>query len=62
MISLRDLPVTFRGSQPVDTAPAAQLGRALAAIIRGTLPAAPSGHTWYYGTPNGPFTLGNRQG
>jgi len=56
-----DLPVIFRGSQPADTAPAARLGHALAAIIRGTLPAAPPGHTWFYGTPNGPGTIATRQ-
>ncbi|HKD98516.1 MAG TPA: hypothetical protein VKB69_13115 [Micromonosporaceae bacterium] len=56
-----DLPVIFRGSQPVDTTPAAQLGHALAAIIRGNLSATPPGQTWFYGTPDGPSTIATRQ-
>jgi hypothetical protein len=61
-VILDDLRVIFRGDRPVDTAPVAQLGHALAALIRGELPAAPRGQSWYYGTPNGPTTIGNGQG
>jgi hypothetical protein len=49
--------IIFRGDKPVDTAPAAQLGHALADLIRGMLPAAPQGQEWYYGVPDGPRTF-----
>jgi len=56
-IILDDLPLIFRGDQPVDTTAAAELGHALAQLIRGGLPAAPRGHLWYYGVPDGPKTI-----
>jgi hypothetical protein len=56
-IILDDLPLIFRGDQPVDTTPVAQLGHALSELIRSGLPAAPQGHLWYYGIPGGPKTI-----
>lgn len=56
-VVLSDLTVIFRGDGPEDTAPAAELARALAAMIRGTLPAAPPRTWWYYGPPGGRTTI-----
>ena len=56
-VVLRDLTVIFRGDEPEDTAPAAELARALAAMIRGTLSAAPPRTWWYYGPPGGRTTI-----
>jgi hypothetical protein len=59
---LDDLPVIFRGSEPQDTQPIAELGRALAGLIRGSLPAPPPQTLWFYGAPGGRTTanLGGR--
>jgi hypothetical protein len=56
-IVLDDLPVMFRGDQPVDTKPVAELGRALAALLRGPLYPPPPGMWWYYGWPGGRTTV-----
>jgi hypothetical protein len=56
-VVLSDLTVIFRGDESEDTAPAAELARALAAMIRGTLPPAPPRTWWYYGPPRGRTTL-----
>jgi hypothetical protein len=50
---LDDLTVRFRGREPMATAPAAELGHALAQLVRGVLPASPGGTWWFYGTPSG---------
>jgi hypothetical protein len=52
---LDDVPVIFRG--PLETAPVAELGHALAALLKGTLPDPPSGTWWYYGAPGGRSTI-----
>lgn len=49
--------VIFRGVAPEETGPAAELGEALASMIRGTLPAAPPHTWWYYGPPGGRSTI-----
>ena len=55
---LDDLPVIFRGRDEVETAPIAELGHALADLIRGTLPSPPPRTWWYYGAPGGRRTIG----
>lgn len=57
---LDDYPVMFRGSEPFETAPAAELASALASLIRGTLPPAPPRTWWLYGWPGGRTTLDMR--
>jgi hypothetical protein len=54
---LDDEPVIFRGADPVDTARVAELGYALAELIRGTLPASPPGLWWFYGASGGRSTI-----
>jgi hypothetical protein len=54
---LDDAPVRFRGREPEPTAPAAELGHALAQLIRGTLPPPPAGTWWFYGSPGGRRTV-----
>ena len=58
---LDDLPVIFRGSEPQDTQPIAELGQALAELIRDSLPAPPPESLWFYGAPGGRTTIGVRQ-
>ncbi|MEJ3743870.1 hypothetical protein WEI85_11325 [Actinomycetes bacterium KLBMP 9797] len=55
---LDDIPVIFRGSEPEPTGPAAELGHAVAELIRGTLPPSPPGTSWFYGSPGGRRTIG----
>jgi hypothetical protein len=59
-IVLEDEPVTFRGTDPEDTEPFAELGYALAELIRGTLPPPPPGSWWFYGGPGGRRTIAMR--
>lgn len=54
---LDGIPVIFRGEEPQQTAPAAELGHALAQLIRGVLPPPPAGTVWYYGPASGRTTL-----
>ncbi|GLZ01194.1 hypothetical protein [Actinoplanes sp. NBRC 103695] len=56
-IVLDDLPVIFRGDQPMDTKPVAELARALADLLRGQLGPPPPGTWWFYGSPGGRSTL-----
>ena len=51
------VPVTFRGADREDTEPVAELGHAMAALIRGTLPEPPAGTLWFYGAPGGRSTI-----
>ncbi|WP_412735727.1 hypothetical protein [Krasilnikovia sp. MM14-A1259] len=53
-----DETVIFRGDSATDTKPVAELGRALAGLLRGPLPAPPTGTMWLYGCPGGRTTLG----
>jgi hypothetical protein len=54
---LDDLAVIFRGEEPENTAPAAELAEALASLIRGTLPAAPPNTWWFYGSADDRRTI-----
>ena len=55
---LDDLRIFPRGAPEVFTAPVVELGRAIIALIDGSLPAAPSGTAWLYGAPAGRTTIG----
>ncbi len=46
-----------RGATDVSTAPVVELGRAIIALVNGSLPAAPAGTLWFYGTPEGRRTI-----
>jgi hypothetical protein len=41
----------------LDAGPVAELGHALADLIRGTLPEPPAGTLWFYGAPGGRSTI-----
>jgi hypothetical protein len=45
---LNDLHIFPRGATEVFTAPVVELGRAIMALVSGTLPEAPKGMTWFY--------------
>ncbi|QKW38848.1 hypothetical protein HUT06_36500 [Actinomadura sp. NAK00032] len=47
----------LRGAEHINPAPLVDLAEALVALAAGTLPPAPPGQTWYYGTPEGRITL-----
>ncbi|GAA0898397.1 hypothetical protein GCM10009557_73660 [Virgisporangium ochraceum] len=49
--------VPHRDDGSDDTAPAAELGEAMAALLRGTLPPAPAGSMWFDGPPGGRTTI-----
>jgi hypothetical protein len=51
-----DMHIFPRGATEVRTAPVVELGRAIIALISGTLPEAPSGMAWFY-TDTGRETL-----
>ena len=57
---LDDLRLSSRGAPKVFTAPVVELGRAIIALVDGSLPAAPSGTAWFYGVPQGRITIGMR--
>jgi hypothetical protein len=46
-----------RGAIQVATAPVVELGRAIIALVRGSLPDAPPGTQWLYGTETGRQTI-----
>jgi len=46
-----------RGDAEVLTAPVAELGRAIIALVSGELPEAPQGELWFYGLPEGRQSL-----
>jgi hypothetical protein len=50
-----DSAVIFRG--PLETAPVAELGHALVALLRGRLVKPPAGTWWFYGAPGGRSTI-----
>ncbi|MEV4624856.1 hypothetical protein AB0J90_01005 [Micromonospora sp. NPDC049523] len=54
---LDDHTVAWRGEATVDTGPVVQLAEAVIALVNGTLPPPPDGHSWFYGLPDGPRTL-----
>jgi hypothetical protein len=45
--------IHLRGAGHVAAGPVAELGEALAQLLAGTLPPAPEGQHWYFGTPSG---------
>jgi hypothetical protein len=49
--------VFARGATQIPTAPSVELGRAIALLLEGQLPPAPSGTWWYYGVENGVSTI-----
>ena len=55
---LDDLHIFTRGATEVSTGPIVELGRAVIALISGTLPEPPPGTNWLYGTDEGRRTLG----
>jgi hypothetical protein len=52
--------VFARGASEVPSGPVVELGDAIVALIEGTLPAAPVGTAWFYGTPSGRCTIATR--
>ncbi len=48
-----DLHLETRGESEVKTAPIVELGRAIIALVNGTLPESPLLTLWYYGFPEG---------
>jgi hypothetical protein len=56
-VLLEDLRIFPRGHAYVKTAPVVELGRALIALIDGSLPAAPVGKQWLYGAPEGRIAI-----
>lgn len=58
MFFLDDLHLSSRGVPKVFTAPVVELGRAILALVEGTLAAPPSGTAWFYGVPQGRTTIG----
>lgn len=55
---LDDVCIFTRGADVVETAPVIELGKAIVALADGSLPAAPPGNFWFYGTPEGRRTIG----
>ena len=55
---LDDLRIFPRGATQVATGPIVELGRAVIALVAGTLPEPPTGTAWLYGTDGGRRTLG----
>ena len=49
--------VGTRGAASVPTAPSAELGRAVAALLHGSLPEPPPGTWWFYGADGGRTTI-----
>jgi hypothetical protein len=54
---LDDLHIFPRGAAEVRIAPVVELGRAVISLIDGTLPPAPTGEWWFFGTPEGRKTI-----
>jgi hypothetical protein len=52
-----DMRLHPRGATEIATAPIVELGEAIVALIRGSLPKAPKGTWWFYGTPGGRTTI-----
>lgn len=52
-----DLRIYPRGATEVFTAPVIELGRAVIALVSGTLPEPPKRKAWLYGTEDGRETL-----
>ncbi|GIF14258.1 hypothetical protein FHX34_105185 [Actinoplanes teichomyceticus] len=50
----------FRGDHAYEVGPVAELGQALALLLRGKLPAPPPGTLWLYGAPGGRTTISPR--
>jgi hypothetical protein len=49
--------IFLRGAAELRTAPLIELGRAVIALVQGTLPAPPDGTWWFFGTPEGRSTI-----
>lgn len=48
----------LRGAEHINAAPLVELAEALGDLAAGTLPPAPAGRHWYYGTPEGRIVQG----
>jgi len=57
---LNDVGISTRGMDMVRIGPVVQLGRAITALVNGSLPAAPACTWWLYGIENGPGTVRKR--
>ncbi|GAA4609096.1 hypothetical protein BJY16_007161 [Actinoplanes octamycinicus] len=55
-----DWHLVFRGDHAYDVGPVAELGQALATLLRGRLPEPPPGTLWLYGAPGGRTTISPR--
>ncbi|GIE73231.1 hypothetical protein [Actinoplanes palleronii] len=55
-----DWHLIFRGDHAYEPGPVAELGRALALLLRGALPGPPPGTLWLYGAPGGRTTISPR--
>jgi hypothetical protein len=52
-----ELRIFPRGATHIQTGPVVELGRALIALVHGSLPAPPTGRQWLYGAPEGRMTI-----
>ncbi len=52
--------IFLRGATKIQTWPIVDLGRAIRALVVGSLPNAPPGTIWFYGTPSGRGTIRGR--
>ncbi len=58
---LDDMRLSPRGAKEIFTAPIVELGRAIVALVNGSLPEAPAGTWWIFGTPEGRGTIRKRE-
>lgn len=49
----------LRGAEHINAAPLVELAKAFVDLAAGTLPPAPAGRYWFYGTPHGRVVQGN---
>lgn len=54
---LNNQTIFLRGATELRTTPIVELGRAVIALVHGTLPEPPPGTCWYFGAPDGRSTI-----